>query len=100
MVNQLTGSKFLNSNIPFNRMDEALQYCIEHPVLTVGLTAAALGTTAMMFGGPEPVKPPLSLSQQSVELPVSWAVTLNPAERNVCFCFGCIEHGVWQFIEE
>ena len=52
-------------------MAQVIEYLAEHPVVAVAATAAALGTTAMMFGGQQPVKPPFSLSQQSVELPVS-----------------------------
>ncbi len=59
-------------------MSQAFEYLAEHPVLTVAATAAALGTTAMMFGGQEPVKPPFSLDQQSVELPGPEHIHVSP----------------------
>ncbi|XP_033643774.1 long-chain-fatty-acid--CoA ligase 1-like [Asterias rubens] len=59
-------------------MAQVIEYLAEHPVVAVAATAAALGTTAMMFGGQQPVKPPFSLSQQSVELPGPEHIHVSP----------------------
>ncbi|XP_022099327.1 long-chain-fatty-acid--CoA ligase 1-like isoform X2 [Acanthaster planci] len=60
-------------------MESVLQYCIEHPLLTVGVTAAALSAASMaMSNGPEPVKRAFSLDRQSVELPGPEHIHVSP----------------------
>ncbi|XP_038060861.1 long-chain-fatty-acid--CoA ligase 1-like isoform X2 [Patiria miniata] len=60
-------------------MESLVQYCVEHPLLTVGVTAAALGAASLAMGnGPEPVKQAFSLDRQSVELPGPEHIHVSP----------------------
>ena len=74
-------------NVEGGMADNSLVNFLSDPATLVSLGVIAAGTAYYLSTRPTPVKPPIPLDNQSIELPVSSSLSLEVEETQILIAF-------------